>query len=113
MEVAVRKTNGLEIWFADSRNIYIKHKYGVTLFSRWEVRERGFWSKNWKPFRKALSDNRYLDLGYITRLATRHDISINYVSKIPDYLTNAKIIELAEKGRKRNNDRFNKDYRRY
>lgn len=41
-QVSVRKTNGLEIWFVNPRDIYIKDKYGWQKFTRWDVRQRNF-----------------------------------------------------------------------
>lgn len=100
--VMLRETNGLAIWFADERNIYVEHKFGITLFTRWEVRQRGFWSENWRPFRKALTNNRHLDLAYITRLATLYDISIRYVGRLPESCLKEQARIIPEKGRARN-----------
>lgn len=105
-QASVRRTNGLEIWFVGPRDIYVKDKYGWRVFTRWEVHQRGFWTTHWDPFRRALKDNRYLDMGYITRLATLHEISIRYVSGLPSYIDQSKARIIPEKGRSRNNERF-------
>ena len=104
-QVSVRKTNGLEIWFVSPRDIYIKDRYGWQNFTRWDVRQRNFWTYHWRPFMRALRDYRYLDMSTIRRLATLHDISIT-TGNLPDWVrkTTARII--PEKGRARNNERF-------
>lgn len=109
-QVAVRKTNGLEIWFVSAREIYVKDKYGWCCFTRWEVRERGFWAKHWDPFRRALKDYRYLDMGYIRRLATLHEISIRS-GELPKWVDKKKARKIPEKGRARNNEGFRSQWR--
>ena len=109
-KVLVRKTNGLEIWFVSPRDIYVKDKYGWNNFTRWEVRERGFWTKHWNPFRKALKYQRYLDMGVIRRLATLHEICIRGGGP-PEWVMTGEIIELPEKGRARNNEQFRDRFR--
>lgn len=104
-QISVRKTNGLEIWFVSPRDIYIKDKYGWQNFTRWEVRQRGFYSEHWRPFARALRDYRYLDMSIIRRLATLQDISIRSGS-LPNWVSKAKIRIIPEKGRARNNERF-------
>ena len=112
-KMSVRRTNGLEIWFVDARSIYVQHRYGWTLFTRWDVRQRGFWTNHWDPFRRALKCHRYLDMGIITRLATLHEISILGVGGLPERVQKAHIREIPEKGRNRNNEKFTEDYKRY
>ena len=109
-QVLVRKTNGLEIWFVSPRDIYVKDKYGWNNFTRWDVRQRGFCTKHWNPFRKALKYQRYLDMSAIRRLATLHEISIRAGSP-PDWAKTGKIVELPEKGRNRNNEGFRSQQR--
>ena len=104
-QVSVRKTNGLEIWFVNPRDIYIKDKYGWQKFTRWDVRKRNFWTYHWRPFMRALRDYRYLDMSTIRRLATLHDISIT-TGKLPDWARKSTARIIPEKGRARNNERF-------
>lgn len=102
-QISMRKTNGLEIWFVSPRDIYIKDKYGWQNFTRWDVRERNFYSKHWRPFIRALRDHRYLDMGIIRRLATLHDISIR-AGKLPSWVKQSEARIIPEKGRARNNE---------
>lgn len=104
-QIAVRRTNGLEIWFVSPRDIYVKDKYGWSCCTRWDVRQRGFWSEHWSPFQKALRDLRYLDMGVIRRLATLHDIRIES-RKLPEWVREEDARIIPEKGRARNNERF-------
>ena len=103
--ISVRKTNGLEIWFVSSRDIYIKDKYGWQNFTRWDVVQRNFYSNHWRPFARALRDYRYLDMGVIRRLATLYDISIR-AGSLPDWVNKSEARIIPEKGRARNNERF-------
>ena len=104
-QISVRKTNGLEIWFVNPRDIYIKDKYGWQKFTRWDVRQRNFWTYHWRPFMRALRDYRYLDMSTIRRLATLHDISIT-IGNLPDWVRKSTARIIPEKGRARNNERF-------
>lgn len=106
-KVSVRKTNGLEIWFVNPRNIYIKDRYGWRLFTRWDVRRSMFWTKHWQPFSRALRHNRYLDMAFINRLATLHEITITSGS-LPDWVDKSKARIIPEKGRARNNEFYDK-----
>lgn len=109
-QISVRRTNGLEIWFVSPRDIYVKDKYGWQNFTRWDVKQRGFFANNWHPFRRALRDNRYLDMAIIRRLATLHDISIRS-GGLPTWVSDKQIRIIPEKGRARNNERFYDKYR--
>ncbi len=104
-QISVRKTNGLEIWFVSPRDIYIKDNYGWQNFTRWDVRQRGFWTENWRPFRRALRDQRYLDMTVIRRLATLHEISIR-AGSLPEWAKNSKVRVIPDKGTARNNEKL-------
>lgn len=97
----VRKTNGLTIVCVDPTTIYVKHKYGISVYERWFVRQRGFYLQNWQPFRRALTDHRNIDLQYINQLAQLYDISVSGSDEMPD-LTGKEIREVPEWGRNRN-----------
>lgn len=97
----VREVNGLMIVCVNPTTIYVKHKYGINCYERWFVRQRGFYSDNWKPFRRALTDHRNISLSYINHLADLYNINVSSARKMPD-LTNAKIRTVPEWGRARN-----------
>lgn len=109
-QVSVRKTNGLEIWFVSPRDIYIKDRYGWQNFTRWDVRQQWFYSKNWRPFARALRDYRYLDMMTIRRLATLNDISIR-AGSLPKWVDQKTARIIPEKGRNRNREDFKPRYR--
>lgn len=99
--IVIRRTNGLEIVCVNPTTIYIKHKYGVSIYERWFVRQRGFYLKNWQPFRRALTDQRHLDLQKVNQLAEKYEISATGTKTLPD-LTDKTIKVLPEWGRNRN-----------
>lgn len=103
--IALRITNGLEIWFVSPRDIYIKDQYGWHNFTRWDMRQRNFCTRNWKPFRSILRDQRYLDMRLIRQWADFYDISVRHGS-LPDWAKNNPNIRLIpEKGRARNSEK--------
>lgn len=103
--VSVRKTNGLEIWFVSPRDVYIKDKYGWQNLTRWDVRQRNFYSMHWRPFIRALRDHRRIDMSVVRRLATLHEVSIMSGS-LPGWVDKEKARIIPEKGRARNNERL-------
>jgi len=100
-KIVVRKTNGLTIIFENPTTIYVQHKYGVSCYDRWFVKQRGFYTKNWKPFSESLKQNRVLEMGYINRLAEQYEISVSGSRTLPD-LTDKPIKTIPEWGRDRN-----------
>lgn len=99
-KIVVRKTNGLEIVCLNSRAIYVRYKYGINCYHRWFSRKRGFYYNNWRPFRRAITDHRYLDISYINYLANKYEISISASKKLPEY-SDKEVKTLSERGRVR------------
>ncbi len=80
----VRKVNNMVILFYDATTIYVKHRYGVNRYDRWFVKQRGFYTKNWKPFRQYLIETLDLSMPYINSLAEKYEINIGWTDKMPD-----------------------------
>ena len=100
-KIVIRKTNGLEIVFINPTTVYVKHRYGINIYERWFVKQRGFYSSNFRPFSESIKYNRYIDLAYINKLAERYEMSVTGSSEMPD-LTGQEIREIPEWGRSRN-----------
>jgi hypothetical protein len=100
-KVVVRKVNGLVIMFTDPRTCYVKWRYGINIYERWFVRERNFYSDNWRPFSEYLKQNANIDIGYINRLARLYNITISSTKTMPD-LTEREVREIPPHGRERN-----------
>lgn len=102
-QIGIREVDGLTIVFYDARTIYVKTTYGAwVVFHRWFHIERGFCTKNFKPFSKKLRHNKHLTLTDITSSAIQYEITIG-ASRAPK-LEGKKVIYLPTKGRNRNKE---------
>jgi hypothetical protein len=99
--IATRETNGLLLIFYDHKTIYVKHQYGVNVYHRWFIKKRYFYMSRWQPFRRALTDQKHLDIGYINSLANRYEIDIEHASALPD-ISSKKVRAIPPWGRRRN-----------
>lgn len=100
-KIVIRRTNGLEIVCFNYDAIYIKHNRGINLYHRWFIKEKYFYRSKWKPFRRALTDHRFIDMQYINKLADKYEIEVSRVQKVPDYKCR-EVIFAREHGRNRN-----------
>lgn len=91
--VVRRLSTGIQIYFMDERSIYVEGVDGlVYIFHRWDVRERGYHTANWRPFRARLMKYKDLDIYKLYRLANLYDISVSVSGRRPQ-LDGKKLIE--------------------
>lgn len=108
--ISIRKVNDLILVFYDAKTIYVKSKWGLVAYERWFMRQRMFYSKNFRPFSESLKQNRHITLEYINRLAEIYDITVRNVHQLGDF-GDKKIKILPAHGRNRSaNDRANATY---
>nr|DAW32283.1 MAG TPA: hypothetical protein [Caudoviricetes sp.] len=108
--ISIRKVNDLILVFYDAKTIYVKSKLGLVAYERWFMRQRMFYSNNFRPFSESLKQNRHITLEYINRLAEMYDITVSNVHQLGDF-GNKKIKILPAHGRNRSvNDRANAAY---
>ena len=82
-KIKIRKIDGLEIIFYDKKTIYVKHRYGVSVYNRWLVQERGFYKNKWARFRdEILRKRKNLTWGEINALAEKYEIDV-FGGKVP------------------------------
>ena len=98
---AIRRTNGLVLLCISPYEVYVQHHYGVNCYNRWFVKQRFFCQHNWKPFRRAVMNQRYVDLGFINRLAEKYEIDITGADEMPS-LRGRRLRKVPEWGRDRN-----------
>ena len=108
--ISIRKVNDLILVFYDAKTIYVKSKWGLVAYERWFMRQRMFYSKNFRPFSESLKQNRHITLEYINRLAEMYDITVSNVHQLGDF-GDKKIKILPAHGRNRSvNDRASTTY---
>lgn len=70
----VRHTGGLTIIFRDKHTVIAKYGSTGLVFHRWFDRGLGDYAEKWKPFTRALKEQRLTDLADLRRLARKHHI---------------------------------------
>lgn len=100
--IRIRRVDGLTVVFYDRYTVYAKKDcdYIWTIYNRWGVRQRFFYTRNFRPFLKSLKYNRHLTIPYITKLATRYELNINGATSLPQF--EREVVELPSKGRRKN-----------
>ena len=106
--ISARRTNDLTIYFVDKRTICVKQGAIFTYIHRWFHSQRGFYKKNFLPFRQALKYNKNVSMQYVVLNAEKYDLMVYSTTRQPDFIINKPEINyLPSNGRRRNGSNQN------
>lgn len=104
--INARQTNNLTIYFVDKRTICVQQGGIFTYIHRWFHSQRGFYKKNFLPFRQALKYNKSVSMQYVVLNAEKYDLMVYSTTRIPDFIiSKTKVNYLPSNGRDRHEKR--------
>lgn len=90
----VRRVNGISVYVWDRDTVYATDGRQIRLYTRFGIRERYFYTKHWHKFVNYTKQANGLTLIKLDKCASKHEINIHAVNKLPADLT-----ILPEKGK--------------
>ena len=99
--IFIRQCGDMLVFFVDQQTICALTDCGAYVFHRWFHKKRGFYTNNFKPFRKYLMNNPNITLSQAIRLAEKYEMEFSADRRLVSrLLSNDLKIVAKKKGKK-------------